>query len=585
MAGLAPLLLFVGLLCLIAKPLGSYMADVFEGRRTLGSRLLGPLERLIYRACGVSPDVEQRWTAYSGSCIAFSLVGFLLFYALLRWQAHLPLNPQRFGTALAPPGSTPVTPDLAFNTAVSFITNTSWQSYAGETTLSYFSQMAGVCVQSFTSAAAGIAVAIAMIRGFARQNSGTVGNFWVDVTRSLVYVLLPLSVVGALALCSQGVLQNLHPYQTVATVEGAKQTIGMGPVASQEPIKLLSSDGGGFFNANSAHPFENPTPLVNFFEMVLILAIPAALTHTFGKMVHATRQGWTLLAVMLLLFALGSVVATESENAGNPGLHALVSGANMEGKEVRFGAADSALFSVVSTASSDGAVDSAHDSYMPLAGLVQLFNMKSGEVVLGGTGSGLVSILLLVLVTVFIGGLMVGRTPEYLGKKIEGKEMKMVMLSFVATSAAMLVFSAASVLVHFAPSSTWNPPGSPTANLTNSGPHGLSEIFYANASAAATNGSAIAGLNANTPWFNLTLGLGMLIGRFMMIVPALAIAGSLASKRHTPETSGTMPTDGPLFGALLIGTIFLVTALTFLPAFSLGPVAEYYLSQSGALFR
>jgi K+-transporting ATPase ATPase A chain len=585
MTGLAELLAFLVLLCLVTKPLGAYMADVFEGKPTFGSRVLGPLERLIYRACGVSPDVEQRWTAYSGACIAFSLVGFLLFYLLLRWQAYLPFNPQRFGTALAPEGSTPMTPDLAFNTAVSFMTNTSWQAYGGESTLSYFSQMAGVCVQSFTSAAAGIAIAVAMIRGFARQSAGTIGNFWVDATRSLVYVLLPLSVVGAFALCSEGVLQNLHPYRTATTLEGAQQKIGMGPVASQESIKLLSSDGGGFFNANSAHPFENPTPLANFLEMLLILAIPAALTHTFGKMVKATRQGWTLLVVMLVLFGAGCLIASWSENAGNPALRAFASGSNMEGKEVRFGAAESALFSVVSTASSDGAVNSAHDSFMPLGGWVQLFNMKSGEVVLGGTGSGLVSILLLVLVTVFIGGLMVGRTPEYLGKKIEGKEMKMVMLSFVATSASMLVFSAASLLVHFPASSVWNPPGSPIANLTNTGPHGLSEIFYANASAAATNGSAFAGLNANTPWFNLTLGLGMLIGRFMMIVPALAIAGSLARKKQVPASSGTMPTDGFLFGSMLMGTIFLVTALTFLPAFSLGPIAEYYLSQAGALFR
>jgi K+-transporting ATPase ATPase A chain len=469
-----------------------------------------------------------------------------------------------------------MTPDLAFNTAVSFLTNTSWQAYAGETTLTYLSQMAGVCVQSFTSAAAGMAVAIAVIRGFVRQSHGRVGNFWVDLTRSVLYVLLPLSLIGAVILCSQGVIQNFRPYQTIATVEGKTQTVAQGPVASQEPIKLLSSDGGGFFNANSAHPFENPTPLTNLIEMLLMLAIPAALTHTFGRMIGAPREGWLLFATMMVLFFAGSMVATWSEQRGNPAL-GVQTGGNMEGKEARFGAPASALFSVVSTASSDGAVDSAHDSFTPLAGLVQMFNMKSGEVIFGGTGSGLISMLLVVLITVFIAGLMVGRTPEYLGKKIEGKEMKMVMLSAVGTAAAMLVFSAASLAVRFPPNGYWNPPGAPIANLANPGPHGMSEILYANASAVATNGSAFAGLNANTPWFNLTLGLQMLIGRFILIIPALAIAGSLSRKRRIAPTSGTMPTDGPLFLVLLLGTIFLITALTFLPAFSLGPVAEHFL--------
>jgi K+-transporting ATPase ATPase A chain len=575
---------FLVLLALITKPLGAYMADVFEGKRTFAARLLLPMERLIYRLTRVLPENDQLWTTYAGCCLSFSLVNFLVFYALLRWQGHLPFNPQSFGTPLAMPGSTPMTPDLAFNTAVSFMTNTSWQAYSGESTLSYFAQMAGICVQSFTSAATGMAVAIAMIRGFVRHSQGRLGNFWVDLTRSIVYVLLPLSLFAALWLCSQGVIQNLSSYRIVKTAEGSKQTISLGPVASQEPIKLLSSDGGGFFNANSAHPFENPTPLTNLFEMLLILAIPAALTHTFGRMTRAPSQGWALFAAMFLLFLCGSMIASWSEKRGNPGLSNGL-GANMEGKDVRFGAAASALFSVVSTASSDGAVNSSHDSFTPLAGLVQMFNLKSGEVIFGGTGTGLASMFLLVLVTVFIAGLMVGRTPEYLGKKIEGKEIKLVMLSLVATAATMLLFSAASLMAHFSPASAVNPPGPPTANLGNPGPHGLSEILYANASAVATNGSSFAGLNANTPWFNLTLGLEMLIGRFLVIVPALAIAGSLARKRRVATTVGTMPTDGPLFVGLLIGTVFLVTGLTFLPAFSLGPVAEHYRMNSASSGR
>jgi K+-transporting ATPase ATPase A chain len=575
MIGFGQMVAFLALLVLITKPLGSYMADVYEGKRTFAARLLLPLERLIYRLTRVDPENDQLWTTYAASCLAFSLVNFLLFYAMLRLQRFLPLNPQRFGTPLAMPGAVPMTPDLAFNTAVSFMTNTSWQAYPGESTLSYFLQMVGIAVQSFTSAAAGIAVAIAMIRGFVRQSRGRLGNFWVDLTRSIVYVLIPLSFFAALLLCSQGVIQNMDSYRTVTTAEGAKQTISLGPVASQEPIKLLSSDGGGFFNANSAHPFENPTPLANLLEMLLILAIPAALTYTFGRMARAPSQGWALFAAMFILFVCGSVIATWSEQRGNPALSAGQQ-PNMEGKEVRFGGAASALFSMVSTASSDGAVNSSHDSFTPLAGLIQMFNLKSGEVIFGGTGSGLVSMFLLVLVTVFIAGLMVGRTPEYLGKKIEGKEIKLVMFSLVATAAAMLLFSAASLMLHVPSGSAFNPPGAPTNNLGNPGPHGLSEILYANASAVATNGSAFAGLNANTPWFNLTLGLEMLIGRFLVIIPALAIAGSLARKRKVAATIGTMPTNSPLFVALLIGTVFLVTALTFLPAFSLGPVAEHY---------
>jgi potassium-transporting ATPase potassium-binding subunit len=554
------------LLAAIAKPLGTFLAKVFEGERTFLSRPVGPMERLVYRICGIDPALQQNWTAYSACLLSFGLVNFLFFYALLRWQQFLPWNPQGFGITM--------TPDLAFNTAVSFLTNTSWQSYAGEATLSYLSQMAGITVQSFTSAAAGIAVAVALIRGFARQSTDRLGNFWVDVTRATLYVLLPISLLGALFLCSQGVVQNFHPYRQVTTVEGARQTVAFGPVASQEPIKLLSSDGGGFFNANSAHPFENPTPLSNFVEMFLILVIPAALPFTFGSMAGNTRHSWTLFAAMALLFSGGCLIAVWSEQFGNPALQ--VSGGNMEGKETRFGIAASAVFSVVSTASSDGAVNSAHDSYMPLSTLVQMFNLKSGEVIFGGTGSGIISMILIVMVTIFIAGLMVGRSPEYLGKKIEGKEVKMIMLALVLTAAATLLFSALPFLLKLPPKSYWNPGGALTSNLGNPGPHGLSEVLYAYGSAVATNGSAMAGLNANTPWFNLTLGLGMLIGRFMTLIPALAIAGSLARKKRRVATIGTMPTEGLLFLILLLGTILLVTALTFFPAFCLGPIAEAY---------
>jgi len=580
------LLVFLAVLLAITRVLGAYIARVFEGKPHLLSPALGPLERLIYRVCGVNPAIEQPWTEYAGACLTFGLANFLLFYALLRLEGVLPFNPLRFGTTLAPRGSIPLGPDLAFNTAVSFMTNTSWQSYAGETTLSYLSQMLGVAVQSFTSAGTGLAVAAALIRSFVRQSSGKLGNFWVDVTRSVLYVLLPLSLIGALVLASQGVIQNFRSYPPVTTLEGATQKIALGPVASQEPIKLLSSDGGGFFSANSAHPFENPTPLANFIEMLLILAIPAALTYTFGRMVNDQGQGWALFIAMTIFFVCGCCIAAWNELSGNPALHqAGIPGANMEGKEVRFGATASALFSVASTASADGAMNSAHDSFMPLSGLVQMLNLKSGEVVFGGTGTGLVSMILIALIAVFIAGLMVGRTPEYLGKKIEAREMKMVMISFVATAAAIVVFSSASFVLQFSPSSYWNSAGPPISNLTNTGPHGLSEILYANASAVATNGSSFAGLNTNTPWFNLTLGLEMLIGRFLVIIPALAVAGSLAGKRRLAATSGTMPTKGPLFVGLLIGTIVLITALTFFPSLTLGPIVEQFLMNAGALFH
>ncbi|MGO4879936.1 MAG: potassium-transporting ATPase subunit KdpA [Bryobacteraceae bacterium] len=574
---LCQLLAFLGLLLAITKPLGWYMARVFEGERTFLSKPLLPLEHLLYRLCGVNPQREQTWRTYAGCFLAFGLANFIFFYILLRCQRYLPGNPA---------AGTPLTPDLSFNTAVSFLSNTSWQAYSGETTLSYITQMAGVTAQSFTSAAAGMAVAMALIRGFARNGSARLGNFWVDLTRAVLYILLPLSLPAALLLCSQGVLQTLHPYRHITALEGAKQAIALGPVASQESIKLLSSDGGGFFNANSAHPFENPAPAVNLFEMLLILAMPAAFTYTFGEAVRDRRQGWTLFAVMFLLFAGGAAISTASEASGNPMLrHLGVVGGNMEGKEVRFGTAGSALFSMASTASSDGAVNSAHDSYTPLAGLIQMLNLKTGEVIFGGVGSGILSMILLVLIAVFIAGLMVGRSPEYLGKRIEAKDIKMVMLALVVASAANLVVSSATFLLHFPVHSYWNPPGAPVANLRNAGPHGLSEILYANASAVGTNGSAFAGLNANTPWFNLTLGLEMLIGRFLVMVPALALAGSLARKKRVPVTIGTMPTHGVLFAVLLVGTIVIVTALTFFPALSLGPIAEHYLMHSGVVFR
>ncbi|MGA3236151.1 MAG: potassium-transporting ATPase subunit KdpA [Bryobacteraceae bacterium] len=587
---LAQLVVFLAALAAITKPLGAYMAKVFSGERTFLSRVLAPMERAIYRMSGIDPAMEQTWTSYAAATLLFGLVNFVLFYALLRLQGFLPWNPSQFGTAHAPAGSVPVTPDLAFNTAVSFMTNTSWQSYPGETTLGYCAQMAGVAVQSFTSGAVGLAVAVALIRAFVSERTGYRGNFWVDLTRSTLYVLLPLSLVGALFLCSQGVVQTLAPYRDITTIEGAKQAIPMGPVASQESIKLLSSDGGGYFNANSAHPFENPAPLTNLVEMLLMLAIPAGITYTFGRMVNDQRQGWTLFAVMFVLFGSGAVMATLGEQAGNPILRAAginakpgggQPGGNMEGKEARFGIGGSALFSVTSTASSDGAVNSSHDSFTPLGGLVQLFNLTTGEVIFGGVGTGIVSMIFMVLVTVFIAGLLVGRTPEYLGKRIETKEMKMVMLSIVATGAATLLFAGATFLVAFPKAGYWNAAGALTENLTNRGAHGLSEVIYANASAVATNGSAFAGLNANTPWYNLTLGIEMLIGRFLVIIPALAVAGSLARKRRLAITGGTIPTHGPLFAGLLLGAIVLVTALTFFPALSLGPIAEHYLMHLG----
>ena len=585
-SGVIQILLFFALVVVCVKPLGTFMANVFDGRRTFLHPVLRWLEVLTYKVSGVREDVEQRWTQYTASVLAFSIFGFLLVYLLQRAQAYLPFNPQHFGTPN-------VSPDLAFNTATSFVTNTNWQAYVPEQTLSYFVQMAALTVQNFISAAAGMAIAIAVIRGFARHEVRTLGNFWVDMTRATLYVLLPISFVGALFLCSQGAIQNLKANTAITTVEGAKQTITQGPVASEEVIKELGTNGGGFFNANSAHPFENPTPVTNLFEMWLILVIPAAFTYTFGKMVGDTRQGWAIFAAFTVMFLAGVFVCYGFEQAGNPNIAkmgiqtaatATQPGGNMEGKEVRFGIPNSALFATVTTDTSTGAVNNTHDSLLPISGLVPLLNMMTDIVIFGGVGAGMYGILIYAIIAVFIAGLMVGRTPEYLGKKLEQKEVKMAMLAIIVTSACILVFSAISSEAVFAAKGYWNPPGAAIANMNNSGPHGLAEILYAYSSSTGNNGSAFAGINVNTPWYNLTLGLSQLIGRFLFLIPILAAAGSLAAKKKVPITSGTFPTHGPLFVGLLVGTVVIIAVLTYFPAVSLGPIVEHYLMHSGRLF-
>jgi potassium-transporting ATPase potassium-binding subunit len=571
--------IFFLLILACVKPLGSFIATVIEGRRNFLTPVLEPVERLIYRICGVTENEEQHWTRYAGALLAFSLFSALLLYAMQRLQRWLPFNPQGFS-------QDNVSPDLDFNTSVSFVTNTNWQSYVPETTLSYFVQMAGLTVHNFTSAAAGLAVAIALVRGFARQSIKTVGNFWVDMTRATLYVLLPISIVAALVLCSQGVIQNLHPYTVATTIEGAKQTIAQGPVASQEAIKMLGTNGGGFFNANSAHPFENPTAFANLFQMFLIFLIPGALTYTFGKMVRDTRQGWAIFTAMTILWLGGVITAYHFEQKGTPvlanaGIAMNASdnqpGGNMEGKETRFGIVNSALFATVTTDASCGAVNSMHDSFTPLGGLVPLFNIQLGEVVFGGVGAGLYGMLMFAILAVFIAGLMVGRTPEYLGKKIEQKEVKMAMIAMLVLAASILLFAGASSVVQFAAKSYWNPPGAAAANTNNPGAHGLSEILYAYTSATGNNGSAFAGITALTPWYDVTIGFAMLIGRFMMLLPLLAIAGSLAAKKQVPVSAGTFPTHGPLFVGLLVGVVIIVGALTYFPALSLGPIVEHLM--------
>ncbi|MEW5762837.1 MAG: potassium-transporting ATPase subunit KdpA [Bacillota bacterium] len=557
--------LFLGLLLALAPPLGRYMARVYEGRPTLPDVVLRPLERLLYRLAGVDPAKEMGWREYAAALLLFNGLGLVLLFLLQLLQGHLPLNPRHCGA---------VRWDLALNTAVSFVTNTNWQAYAGESTMSYFTQMAGLTVQNFLSAATGMAVAAALIRGLARRAAATVGNFWVDLTRSVLWILLPLALVLALVLVSQGVVQSLHPYPEVETLEGARQTIAVGPVASQEAIKELGTNGGGFFAANAAHPFENPTPLTNFLEMLAILLIPAGLTVTFGQVVGDVRQGRAVLGAMAALFVLFLAACYAAEAAGNPQLHALgIPGPSMEGKEVRFGAAGSALWATVTTAASCGAVNAMHDSLTPLGGLVPLVQMMLGEVVFGGVGAGLYGMLIFVLLTVFIVGLMVGRTPAYLGKKIEAGEMKMAILAVLIPAAVILVGAGLAAATRAG-----------TAPVFNPGPHGLSEILYAFASAAGNNGSAFAGLKAGTPFYNLILASAMLLGRFGVILPVLAIAGSMAAKKPAPTGPGTFRTTGPLFAGLLAAVVLVVGALTFFPALVLGPVLEHLLMLAGKAF-
>ena len=571
--GIAQIALYLLLVLAITKPLGAYMQRVFDGERTLLSPVLRPLEALIYRLCGVDENAEQRWTGYTAAMLLFNLAGMLVLYGFERLQGFLPLNPTGLGG---------VPPDLAFNTAVSFTTNTNWQSYVPETTMSYLTQMSGLAFHNFISAATGIAIAIALVRGLARRSAATLGSFWVDVVRSILYVLLPISIIFALVLVWQGVPQNFNDYTLVTTVEGATQTIAQGPVASQEIIKEAGTNGGGFFNANSAHPYENPNPLTNFIEMLAIFAISAGLTYTFGRMVGDTRQGWAVWAAMAILFIGGVAVALPAEQAGNPLLakmgvdqqmSSLQAGGNFEGKETRFGMSASALFTVVTTDASCGAVNNMHDSLMPLAGMVPLLNMQLGEVVFGGAGAGLYGMLVFAILAVFIAGLMVGRTPEYLGKKIESYEMKMAMLSVLILGASILGFTALASVTDAGTSTTANP-----------GPHGFSEMLYAYTSATGNNGSAFAGISANTLFYNVTMSLAMLFGRFLMIVPILAIAGSMVRKQRVPPSLGTFPTHGPLWVGLLVGVVVIVGALTYFPALALGPIVEHLLLQAGQSF-
>ncbi len=557
--------IFCAIVIALVKPLGWYMTRVFEGERTLLSPVLRPVERLLYAGGGVDERQEQHWLTYAVAMLLFNAAGFLLLFLLQRLQGVLPLNPMEFGA---------ITPDSSFNTAVSFVTNTNWQGYGGESTMSYLVQMAGLTVQNFVSAATGIAIAMALIRGFSRSSMRTVGNFWTDMTRGTLYLLLPISLIYALVLVFQGVPQTLSAYVNAITVEGAEQVIAVGPVASQLAIKMLGTNGGGFFNANSAHPFENPDAITNLLQMVSIFVIGAALTNVFGRMVGDQRQGWAILAAMGVLFIAGVAITYWAEAAGNPAFAALgVEGGNMEGKEVRFGIALSALFAVVTTAASCGAVIAMHDSFMPLGGMIPLINMQLGEVIIGGVGAGLYGMLLFVILAIFIAGLMVGRTPEYLGKKIEGREVKMTMLAILSLPLAILGFTALAVVL---------PTG--VASLANAGPHGHSEILYAYTSAAANNGSAFAGLSANTLWYNTTLGLAMLMGRFLVIIPVLAIAGSLAAKKTVPTSAGTLPTHGGLFIGLLVGVVLIVGGLTYLPALALGPIVEHLAMLAGQTF-
>lgn len=557
--------LFCAAVLVLVKPLGWYMTRVFNGERTFLSPVLRPIEIGLYRAGGVDETREQHWITYTIAMLLFHVGGFLILYALLRLQGGLPFNPA---------GMSAVAPDLSFNTAVSFITNTNWQNYGGESTMSYLVQMLGLTHQNFLSAATGIVLAIALIRGFSRASMKTVGNFWVDITRCTLYVLLPICVVYALFLVWQGIPQTLGPYVDATTLEGAKQTIAVGPAASQIAIKMLGTNGGGFFNANAAHPFENPTALSNFVQMVSIFALGAALTNVFGRMVGDQRQGWAILSVMGVLFLAGVFVAYWAEAHGNDAFTALgLTGGNMEGKEVRFGIVASALFAVITTAASCGAVNAMHDSFTALGGMIPLINIQLGEIIIGGVGAGMYGMLLFIILAVFVAGLMVGRTPEYVGKKIEAKEVKMAMLAILILPLMILGWTAVATVLPSA-----------VASIANPGPHGFSEILYAYSSQTGNNGSAFGGLTGNTFFYNLTGALSMLVGRFWMIIPAMAIAGSLAAKKTHPASAGTFPTHGSLFVGLVVGVILIIGGLTFFPALALGPIVEHIAMTQGNLF-
>jgi K+-transporting ATPase ATPase A chain len=571
--GWVQIALFSVIVILITRPLGGYMTRVFAGERTFLSPVLRPVERAVYWCCGVDEKEEQHWLTYAVALLFFSVAGFVTLYALQRLQWYLPFNPQ---------GQTGVEQSLAFNTSVSFITNTNWQAYSGETTMGYLVQMAGLTVHNFVSAATGIALALALIRGFVRREARTIGNFWVDMTRCTLYILIPISVVGALVLVWQGVPQNLGAYVDATTLEGAKQTIAQGPTASQEIIKELGTNGGGFFNANSAHPYENPNPVTNLIELVAIFAIGAGLTNVLGRMVKDERQGWAIFAAMGLLFLAGVTTAYWSEAHGNPAMaafsvdttpSAVQTGGNMEGKEVRFGPALSALWATVTTDTSCGAVNSMHDSYLPIGGMVPLVNMQLGEVIFGGVGSGLYGILAFAIVAMFVAGLMVGRTPEYLGKKLEAKEVKMTILALLSLPLSILGWTALATVV---------PAG--LAGITNGGPHGFTQILYAYTEGTGNNGSAFAGLSANTLFYNTTIAGAMLIGRFIFVIPLLAVAGSLAEKKLLAPSAGTFPTNRPLFVGLLMGVILIMGGLTYFPAVSLGPAVEQVAMNQGKLF-
>ena len=571
--GWVQIALYSVIIIALTRPFGGYMTRVFNGERTFLSPVLRPVERAIYWCCGVDEKEEQHWLTYAVAMLLFSLAGFVILYALQRLQGVLPFNPQ---------GQAAIEESLAFNTSVSFVTNTNWQSYVPETTMSYLVQMAGLTVHNFASAATGVALAVVLIRGFARREAKAVGNFWVDLTRTTLYVLLPLSIVVGLFFVWQGMPQNLNAYVEATTLEGAKQTIAQGPVASQEVIKMLGTNGGGFFNANSSHPYENPNALTNFVQLILIFSIGAGLTNVLGRMVKDERQGWAVFAAMGLLFLVGVVTAYWSESHGNPAFaqfnvdstpSLVQAGGNMEGKEVRFGIADSALFATVTTDASCGAVNSMHDSFLPLGGLVPLVNIQLGEVIFGGVGSGLYGILAFAIVAMFVAGLMVGRTPEYLGKKLEAKEVKLTILALLSLPLSILGWTALATVL---------PAG--LAGIANTGPHGFSEILYAYTSATGNNGSAFAGISANTLFYNTTLAFAMLIGRFIFVVPLLAVAGSLAQKKLLAPSAGTFPTHSPLFVGLLVGVILIIGGLTYFPAVSLGPVVEQVAMNSGKLF-